>query len=277
MAKKQIIKSKKTAPAKKVSKPLSKKNTPAKKVSKPIKKASIAVKKVTMKAFKPAKKQSAPVKKVVLAAKKQKAPAKKVAPVAKKQIAPAKKALPAVKKQVAPVKQVVAPVKAKSAPVKKVNAPVQKEKAIIRTAPVYGANHQNSLPQKAYTGPKKIKYQVEVEIHASPNILYPYLSTSSGLAEWFAKNVDESGGVFTFSWEGSQKKARLVHKRDNESVKFHWIDDPDETFFEIEIVQDDITSDVALVITDFCLPGEKEEESSLWESQIHDLMHVVGS
>ena len=89
--------------------------------------------------------------------------------------------------------------------------------------------------------------------------------------------LNERNGVFTFTWEGSQKNARLVSKRENQSVKFHWIDDPDETFFEIEIIQDDLTSDVALLITDFCLPGEKDEDCSLWESQIHDLMHVVGS
>ncbi|MEI6815091.1 MAG: START-like domain-containing protein [Bacteroidota bacterium] len=124
---------------------------------------------------------------------------------------------------------------------------------------------------------KKQKYTVEFEIHASPKILYPYISTSSGLTEWFAKRVTDSRGIFVFEWEGSKQNAKLVSRHENQSVKFHWIDDPDETFFEIEIVQDDLTSDVALIITDFCYPDEKEENTLLWESQIHDLMHVVGS
>ena len=124
---------------------------------------------------------------------------------------------------------------------------------------------------------KKIKYTMEFEIHASPKILYPFISTSSGLVEWFALKADDIGNIFTFEWEGSVQKAKLVTKRENQMVKFHWIDDPDDTYFEIEIVQDDLTSDVALIITDFCYPEEKEENILLWESEIHDLMHVVGS
>src|SRR5665213_350902 len=237
MAKKQNTKAKKKIVAKKVS-------IPAKKKIAPAKKPSITAKK----AVKPIKKNNVPVKKVIVPTKKTDSPSKKAA----------------------------APVKAMKPPVKKVKVPVKKANEIIRTAPVHPANRLDSTPRKAYTGPKKIKYQTEIEIHASPKILFPYLSTSSGLSEWFAKKVNESAGEFTFSWDGSQKKARLVSKRENQSVKFHWIDDPDETFFEIEIIQDDITSDVALLITDFCLPGEREEDSLLWESQIHDLMHVVG-
>lgn len=273
MATKQKAKAKKTVSAKKVSKPAKKKNTPAKKVSKLAKKPNTPAKKIT----KPVKKQSAPVKKVTIPFKKQSAPIKKASTPVKKQSAPVKKASSPVKKVATPIKKVIAQVKTDTKPAKKAPAPANKPRNIIRTDAVFAISNESSGPKKEYTGPKKIKYQTEIEIHASPKILYPYLSTSSGLAEWFANKVNESGGIFTFSWDGSQKNARLVSRRENQSVKFHWIDDPDETFFEIEIIQDDITSDVALLITDFCLPGEKEADCSLWESQIHDLMHVVGS
>ena len=36
----------------------------------------------------------------------------------------------------------------------------------------------------------KIKYEMEFPIHASPSLLYQYISTPSGLSEWYADNVN---------------------------------------------------------------------------------------
>jgi hypothetical protein len=32
----------------------------------------------------------------------------------------------------------------------------------------------------------KVKYELEIPIHASPNMLYQYISSPSNLQEWFA-------------------------------------------------------------------------------------------
>jgi hypothetical protein len=45
---------------------------------------------------------------------------------------------------------------------------------------------------------KKVKYTLEYPVRCSPGILYEFLSTPSGLQEWFADKVDESEGVFSF-------------------------------------------------------------------------------
>ena len=37
---------------------------------------------------------------------------------------------------------------------------------------------------------KKTFFSVEYDFHASPQLLYQYLSTPSGLSEWFADNVN---------------------------------------------------------------------------------------
>ena len=131
--------------------------------------------------------------------------------------------------------------------------------------------------EKVSTMPKKQKYQVEFQMHSSPKILYNYLSNPSGLEEWFADNVSVKDGVYTFKWEGSESKAKMVHKRDGQMVKFKWLDDPDDAFFEFEILTDDLTSDVALLITDFALPEDKEESERLWDTQIHSLRQIIGS
>lgn len=124
---------------------------------------------------------------------------------------------------------------------------------------------------------KKQKYQIEFQMHSSPKILYNYLSTASGLGEWFADDVNVKDGIYIFKWSGSESKAKMVHKREGQMVKFKWLDDQDDGFFEFEILTDDLTSDVALLITDFALPEDKEESMRLWDTQIHALRQIIGS
>lgn len=129
---------------------------------------------------------------------------------------------------------------------------------------------------------KKEKYSLEFEIKSSPKILYNYLSNASGLEEWFADKVNIREGDFIFTWGDNEQRARIVSKKDNQMVRFKWLDNgkntkEDETYFQFEIVQDEITSDVALIVTDFSVPEEKEENVLLWNSQIHNLMHHIGS
>ena len=51
----------------------------------------------------------------------------------------------------------------------------------------------------------------------------------------------------------------------------------DDSFFEINIVVDELTKDVSLVVFDFAEEDEVEEGKMLWESQISDLKQVIGS
>ena len=124
---------------------------------------------------------------------------------------------------------------------------------------------------------KKQKFQIEFEMHCSPRILFNYLSSPSGLSEWFADDVTVKDSIYSFKWTGTESKAKIVHKRDNQLVRFKWVDGEEESFFEFEILTDDLTSDVALLITDFCVPDDKEETVRLWDTQIHNLKQIIGS
>ena len=55
---------------------------------------------------------------------------------------------------------------------------------------------------------EKIKFEIEFPIQASPQLLYQYLSTPSGLSEWFSDNVNSRGEIFTFFWDDSEEKAK---------------------------------------------------------------------
>ena len=125
---------------------------------------------------------------------------------------------------------------------------------------------------------EKIKYEMEFPIQASPSLLYQYISTPSGLSEWYADNVNSRGEFFTFIWEGSEEKAKLVSKKSDERIKFKWIDDEDTPyFFELRIQVDDITKDVSLMITDFAEDDEVDEGKMLWDNMVSDLKQILGS
>lgn len=124
----------------------------------------------------------------------------------------------------------------------------------------------------------KIKFEMEFPIHASPQLLFQYISTPSGLSEWFADNVNSRGEVFTFIWNDTEEQARLVSKKTGERIKFRWMEDEEEDYyFEIRIQVDDITKDVSLIVTDFIEEAEMAEGKMLWENQIADLKQVLGS
>jgi len=123
----------------------------------------------------------------------------------------------------------------------------------------------------------KIKFELEFVIQSSPQLLYQYLSTPSGLSEWFADNVNSRGEMFSFIWDGSEEEAKLIKRKSDEFVRFTWAESEDDSYFEMKIIVDEITKDVSLFITDFAEEDELDEGKMLWENQVSDLKHVLGS
>lgn len=125
---------------------------------------------------------------------------------------------------------------------------------------------------------KKIKFEIEFPIHASPHMLYQYFGTPSGLSEWFADNVNSRGEIFTFIWDGSEEQAKVLQERPGEKIKFRWLEEEDDkSYFEFRIQVDEITKDVSLIITDFAEEDEVEESKMFWENQIDELKHTIGA
>ena len=123
----------------------------------------------------------------------------------------------------------------------------------------------------------KIKFEIEFVIQASPQLLYQYISTPSGLSEWYADNVNSRGEIFTFIWDGSEERAKMLKRKSDEFVKLAWEENEDGSFFEMRIIVDEITKDVSLFITDFAEEDEVDEAKMLWENQVSDLKQVLGS
>lgn len=113
-------------------------------------------------------------------------------------------------------------------------------------------------------------------MNCSPKVLYNRLSSASGLAEWFADDVRVKGKQYTFIWDGAEQVAEKSLSRENQLVRFNWIDE-DEMYIEFKIIRQELTGDVSLLITDFTEEGEEKETEDLWTTQITDLKHVLGS
>jgi len=114
-------------------------------------------------------------------------------------------------------------------------------------------------------------------MNCSPLLLYPRLSTPGGLSEWFADNVNVEGKYFVFYWDGTSQQAEVKLKKENVYMRFHWVDDEEEhTFFEFRILEDELTGDIALLITDFAEEDDKIDAIDLWNSQMSALKHCVG-
>jgi uncharacterized protein YndB with AHSA1/START domain len=124
----------------------------------------------------------------------------------------------------------------------------------------------------------RVKFELEYTLNSSPKVLFSRLSTAEGLAEWFADDVQVRGDNYTFIWDGTEHIARLSQVKDNKHVRFEWLEDgqDQERYFEFKLHVDELTGDVALLITDFADENEKDDAINLWDSQITELRQVLG-
>lgn len=124
---------------------------------------------------------------------------------------------------------------------------------------------------------EKIMFEQEFIIKVSSKMLYNYISTPSAMAEWFAEDVNLKDGIFTFSWDGSEEQAKVISKIKGKCIRFRWLEEEDdEAYIELRIEIDELTKEVALIITDFAYEDEVDEAKMLWESQINDLHNIIG-
>jgi uncharacterized protein YndB with AHSA1/START domain len=122
----------------------------------------------------------------------------------------------------------------------------------------------------------KNKFELEFTMKTSARVLFPRLSTPSGLAEWFSDNVMIKGSIYSFIWDGVSQDAEQTHIRENQLVRYEWLDDEDGSYFEFKLKTDELTGDLALIITDFAEDDEKTDGTSLWEAQIASLKQAIG-
>jgi len=123
----------------------------------------------------------------------------------------------------------------------------------------------------------KEKFNIEyVFSTASKNSLWNCLSTPAGLSEWFADKVVMENGLFRFYWKNHVSEAELLQTVPYNSMRFHWLDEAPETYFEFCLHQTELTNDLTLEVIDFAEPSEQADAISLWDTQIKTLRRKLG-
>ena len=290
---KKIVKKSNSSAGKKSAKNLKKKAKPS-----PIKKKLVKkiAKKVVKKAVKKAVKKVAPKKLIQAKKLAPKVTAKAIKPVTKKvekivaKITQAKKlaTAPIQNHIMHPVDEVSRVVPTNSKPLdKSVAASIIKEtpkrKSKISNGPRKIVQHISQVPSFVDLVDEKNKkepagkFELEYVVHSSAPILYEFLTTPSGLSEWFCDDVDIRNGLYSFKWDGSEQKAKVIRAIPEKVIRFQWIEKSEGLYFELSIEKDELTNDISLMVVDFAENEEYLSSKLLWDTQIEKLMQVLGS
>jgi len=129
---------------------------------------------------------------------------------------------------------------------------------------------------------EKFKFITEFELRSSPKVLFPYISTPSGLEQWFAEKVIVLPNQrFDFQWDGDSHIARQTGLRINKAVKFEFEntseDDLDNNHLEMKLEVSDLTQTTFLRVTDYSANKDEAELISLWNGFMDNLKEIVGS
>lgn len=124
----------------------------------------------------------------------------------------------------------------------------------------------------------KEKFTIEYDFKkVSPSLLWGFISTASGLEEWFADKVESHDKEFTFFWNKTPQVARLIGSRMGVFVRFHWEEDDEEkSCFEMRITTSELTGATMMAVTDYAEPGELDDLRELWDNEIERLQRRLG-
>ncbi|HLG01951.1 MAG TPA: START-like domain-containing protein [Bacteroidia bacterium] len=124
----------------------------------------------------------------------------------------------------------------------------------------------------------KGKFILEYIIRTPVSLLYDFLTTPNGLAEWFADGVDLKNDVYVFNWDGAIQYAKVISAKIDNHIRLRWLDKPEGYYFEFRLDVDELTNEVSLIVTDF---GENDEEIKtlrhLWNTQVQRLIKALGT
>ena len=125
---------------------------------------------------------------------------------------------------------------------------------------------------------KKQLYTIEFPVRCSPTVLWGFLSSPTGLQEWFADKVDEWEGVLQFTWGNeAPDKAKVVDEEEEHFIRYHWLHSAEGEYFEFRIIQTEISNQTVLMVSDFAEKSEIKDASQLWDYQVKELFHRLGS
>ena len=128
----------------------------------------------------------------------------------------------------------------------------------------------------------KNKFVSDYQINASKKIVFHYLSSASGLEEWFADEVkiDEDKN-YIFDFDNEEHYAKLASLRLNSHVKFEFFDpknpvSTDHSYIEFKLEENDLTQTLFLKVIDYSDVYDEDESVSIWDGLIGRLKEIIG-
>ena len=120
------------------------------------------------------------------------------------------------------------------------------------------------------------EFTLEYGFKTSPKLLYTAISSPEGLSRWFADIVEADDDIYSFKWEGSEQKARLVSSKENEFVQFMWLDNADrDECIQMRIQNEPVSSELALIITDYAEETDLDFSKRIWDAQVKKLQRLL--
>ena len=129
----------------------------------------------------------------------------------------------------------------------------------------------------------KQKFVGEYQIKASRKMLFPYLSTATGLCQWFADdvNINNIDKTLIFLLDGEERIAKIDSIKNNRYVKFRFVNedekpkDNDTLEFRLEI--NELTQSVFVRVEEYTETDDLEESYQIWDNLLAQLKEIIGA
>lgn len=129
----------------------------------------------------------------------------------------------------------------------------------------------------------KQKFVGEYQINASRKMLFPYLSTATGLCQWFADDVNTNNidKTLIFIVDGDERIAKIDSIKNNRYVKFRFLNDDekpkenDTLEFRLEI--NELTQSVFVRVEEYTETDDLDESYQIWDNLLSQLKEIIGA
>lgn len=123
----------------------------------------------------------------------------------------------------------------------------------------------------------RVSIKMEFLFKASPHIIHKFLTTPDCIIRWFCDECRVVDDYYVFGWDGDEEIALLVDDYEEELVRFHWDDSPENETLEFKISTQEVTIETILELTAWAEADEVEEEKSYWNTQMENLRRATGA
>ena len=129
----------------------------------------------------------------------------------------------------------------------------------------------------------KQKFVGEYQINASRKMLFPYLSTATGLCQWFADdvNINNIDKTLIFIVDGDERIAKIDSIKNNRYVKFRFLNDnekpKDNDTLEFRLEINELTQSVFVRVIEYTETDDLEESYQIWDNLLSQLKEIIGA